>query len=237
MNLDVLAIGAHPDDVELGVAGIIHKLTQAGRTVAILDLTRGELGTRGSVPERLQEAEAAAQILGVTRRTNAELPDGNIADTPEQRLPVITAIRSFRPRIVLAPMLNDRHPDHGAASVLTRHANFFAGLRKIDTGQEPHRASRVYNYYPYTDFRTPELVVDVSAHFETKLEAIRAYTSQFYNPNYTAEATYIATPEFFDFIRINAAYWGRRIGVAYGEALHTESPVGVTTLPGLEGNV
>ncbi|MBI5091812.1 MAG: bacillithiol biosynthesis deacetylase BshB1 [Candidatus Hydrogenedentes bacterium] len=234
MSVDVLAIGAHPDDVELGVGGLIHKLTQSGRSVAILDLTRGELATRGSIDERRSEALAAARILGALKRENAALPDGGITNTREQQLAVVRFIRSARPRIIVAPMSDDRHPDHGAAHVLTRDANFFAGLRKIDTGHEPYRAPRMYFYRVHAESSMPQLVVDISAHFGAKLEAVRAYASQFHNPAYDGEQTFISTPEFWESIRTKAAYWGAQIGVSYGEALHADSPVGIELLPGLE---
>lgn len=237
MSVDVLAIGAHPDDVELGLGGIIHKLTHAGQSVAILDLSKGELATRGSVEERQVEAAASAKILGANKRVNAGLPDGRIGNTHEQQRSVIPFIREFRPSVILAPMSDDRHPDHGAAHFLVRDANFFAGLRKVDTGQEPFRASRLYYYRVHAQSETPQLVVNVTDHFEFKLEAIRAYASQFHNPEYAGETTYISTPEFWESIRVKAAYWGSQIGAQYGEPLHADSPLGVETLPGLGGSL
>ena len=237
MSVDVLAIGTHPDNVELGIGGLIHKLTQTGRSVAILDLTRGELATRGSVEERQSEAMESAKILGATKRENAGLPDGRIANTHEQQLAVISFFRSLRPRVLIAPMSDDRHPDHGAAHTLTRDANFFAGLRKIDTGHEPYRAPRMYFYRVHTESTTPQLVVDVSTHFDAKLEAIRAYASQFHNPAYAGEQTHISTPEFWESIRTKAAYWGAQIGVKYGEPLHVNGPVGIEILPELEASL
>lgn len=234
MTVDVLAIGAHPDDVELGVGGIVHKLVRDGYELAILDLTRGEMGSRGTPEEREQEAREAAHILGVPSRGNAELPDGQLASTHEQRLKVIPFIRALRPRVLLVPMGNDRHPDHGAAHRLSVDANYLAGLAKIETGQEPHRAPRVYFYPAYAGGGSPALVVDVSESYEAKMEAIRAYKSQFHNPDYEGRQTYISRPEFWGAIEAKAAYWGARIDARYGEPLFTEGPVGVTALPGLE---
>ena len=233
--VDVLAVGAHPDDVELGIGGLVHKLTARGFAVALLDLSRGEMSTRGTPEERADEAARAAAILGVARRENAGLPDGALANTPEQRLGVIRFVRLFRPRMLLAPMAGDRHPDHHAAHQLVRDAAYFAGLERIDTGQEPYRPPVAYFYHPYyDDVAAPQMVVDVSDHFEAKLEALRAYASQFHNPGYEGDETYISSARFWETIRVRAAYWGNRIGVAYGELLCSDGPVGVDLPPGLE---
>jgi bacillithiol biosynthesis deacetylase BshB1 len=233
VTVDVLAIGAHPDDVELGVGGTLNKLVLSGHTVAILDLTRGEMGSRGTPEERAQEAEDAARVLGVAVRENAGLPDGSLMSTPEMRLKVIPYIRRFRPRVLLVPMGNDRHPDHGAAHQIGVDANYLSGLAKIDTGEEPYRAPRVYFYPAYAGTGTPSLVIDISDTFENKLSAIRAYRSQFHNPEYQGHDTYISRPEFWEAIQSKAAYWGARIDARFGEPLFTEGPVGVSTLPGL----
>lgn len=234
--IEVLAVGAHPDDVELGVGGLVHKLTSQGRTVAIVDLTRGEMSSRGTVEEREGEAEAAAQVLGVAQRRNAGLPDGAIADETGQQRALIPWIRAFRPRVLLAPMSNDRHPDHHAAHYLVRSANYFAGLTSIETGHEPYRAPRIYSYAPYMDERMPEFVVDVSGHFDAKTEALRAHASQFHNPEYDGPPTYIASAEFWQSIRTRAVYWGSRIGAEYGEPLFAQTPVAIAFPPGLEPN-
>ncbi len=234
MNVDVLAVGAHPDDVELGVGGLLHKLTQRGLNVAILDLTRGEMSSRGTVEERASEAARGAAILGVAQRENAELPDGGVANTREQQSRVIPFIRRFRPRVLLATMDSDRHPDHRAAHALVRDAAYFSGLKRIETDAEPYRPLVIYYYHPYFEDGTPPLIVDISEHFEVKLEALRAHASQFFNPSYEGAPTFISTSSFWESIRTRAAYWGTRINSAYGEALYAPGPVALDIPPGLE---
>ena len=233
-SLDLLAVGAHPDDVDLGVGGMLHKFARQGRRVGILDLTRGEMGSRGTPEERDLEAQNAAGILGVAVRDNARLPDGAVANTSEQQFRVISFIRKYRPRILLATMEKDRHPDHHAAHALVRDAAYFSGLQKIVTECPPYRPPCIYYYHPYEEARIPDLIVDISDDFEAKLAALRAHASQFHNPNYSGPTTRIASPEFWDSIQTRAAYWGSRIQVRYAEALYSNSPVAVTMLPGLE---
>ncbi len=235
MTVDVLAVGAHPDDVELGIGGTLHKLVQQGLCVGILDLTQGEMGTRGTVEERLAEATEAATVLGVARRENAQLPDAGLHNTPDQQRVVIEHLRSFRPRVLFAPMAPDRHPDHEAAHHLVRDANFFSGLARIEGTREPHRTPQVYFYHPYFEAAMPQLIVDISAHFEVKQAALRAHASQFFNPAYTGPSTFIASESFWQTIQTRAAYWGSRINAAYGEALYCTQPLGVALPPGLEG--
>ncbi len=233
MKTDVLAVGAHPDDLELGVGGVLHKLCQRGYRVVILDLTRGEMGTNGTPELRLEEAAQAAKILGVAERVNAGLPDGAVANTLEHQRKVIPYIRQYRPDILLATMTPDRHPDHAAAHALVRDANYFSGLGKIDTGHERYRTPRVFYYHPYTEETTPSLVVDISDHMEAKMASLRAHASQFYTPGSAQEPTRIASKEFWDSIQTRAAYWGTRIARPYGEALYTDGPLAVDLLPGL----
>ena len=235
MTVDVLAIGAHPDDADLGVGGLLCKLARAGRQTAILDLTEGELSSRGTVAERRAEADASARILGVAVRQNAKLPDGHVANVPEQRLVIIRAIRELRPTVLLAPMAPDRHPDHVAAHDLVKDANFFAGVHGIDTGQPAHRARAVYFYHAYQEIdREPSHVVDISSDFDTKLAAVAAFQSQFYNPADAGPETHIASKAFWDGIATRAAYWGNRIGVSYGEPLYGTMPVAMNLPPELE---
>ena len=232
--LDLLAVGAHPDDVDLGVGGLLHKYARQGRRVGILDLTRGEMGSRGTPEERDMEAQTAAGILGAVVRDNACLPDGAVANTSEQQHRVISFIRQYRPRILLATMEKDRHPDHHAAHALVRDAAYFSGLRKIETGCAPYRPPYIYYFHPYEEARMPDFIIDISDDFEAKLSALRAHASQFHNPNYSGPTTRIASAEFWDSIQTRAAYWGSRIQVRFGEALYNNGPAAVDLLPGLE---
>ncbi len=234
MSVDILAIGAHPDDVDLAAGGTLCKLASAGYRIVIADLSRGELSSRGTPDERVAEAQEAAAILGVTKRVCANLRDGSIANTPEQRTVVGELIRAHRPKVLLGHMGTDRHPDHRAAHELTRDANFFAGVSKAWAAGEPHRASHIHYFRPYYEDETPPLfVVDISGHFEKKMEALRAYKSQFHNPAYTGPATYISSERFWTQIRTRAEYWGGRIGVSYGEPFFGDGPLGIDSLPGL----
>lgn len=235
MNVDVLAIGAHPDDVDLGVGGTLLLLAAQGFTTAILDLSQGEAASRGTPAERVREADRSAKILQVRERYNAELPDGGIANTPDQRLRVIPFIRALRPAVILSHHPVDRHPDHGAAHALVRDANFFAGVASIETDEEPYRAPAVFHFHPYQDSAdAPAIVLDVTDFLERKLHALKCFKSQLYNPAYTGPETYVSSPEFWDNITTRAAYWGSRVGVIYGEPLYTSGPLLMNYLPGLE---
>lgn len=232
-NCDLLVVGAHPDDVEVGVGGIAAKAAKAGKRVAILDLTEGELGSRGSVEERRSEAQAASAALGAILRANAQLPDGGIANCDAQRRKLITHLRNLRAAVLLCPMHTDRHPDHDAAHYLVRDANYLAGLSRIETGQEPHRAAHVYYYRVYGESTPPSALIDISDVFETKLAALRAYKSQLFNPQYEGTATFVSSEAFWNSIRVRAEYWGARIGVKYAEPIYSDAPIALTTLPGL----
>lgn len=235
MNVDVLAIGAHPDDAELGVGGTLIKLAKRGFRTGLLDLTRGELASRGTPEERNAEAYEAGRKLGLATRLCAALPDGGICNTPEQRLPVINHIRTLRPAVLLAPYGPERHPDHTAAHELVRDANFFAGVKGIDTGHEPYRVPTVYFYFPYHQPpEPPALVVDITQDFELKLAALEQHKSQFHNPNYAgARETYVSSRAFWEAITTRAAYWGGRVGVRFGEPLFAEIPFGCDLPPGV----
>ena len=226
MSCDWLVIAPHPDDAELGVGGLLAKLAAEGQRLVLVDLTRGERATRGTPEQRQEEARAAAAVFKLAARENAGLPDGALQDTPAQRLRVAHFIRKHRPAVLLAPMGPDRHPDHTAAHALCIAANFEAGLATTPDEHPPHRAARLFHYYPYTEpTQTPPLVVDISAYFEMKLNALRQYRSQFHHPGYGGAETMIATKAFWDNITTRAAYWGARIGVEYGEPLYTTLPV------------
>lgn len=232
--VDVLAIGAHPDDVELGCGGTLAKLMHQGRRVAVLDLTCGEMGSRGDSEERLREAADAAAIMGISDRVNARLPDGGLINIPEQKMAIVTFIRRYRPTVALALMAPDRHPDHIAAHQLCRDACYLAGLRRVETGQEPFRPGRMIFYHPYMDYGgMPQAIMDISEHFSTKMAAVRAYASQFHNPAYSGPDTFISTKEFWDSIEIRARFWGNRIGVTYGEPFYMDGPVPLKDFPGL----
>ncbi len=238
--LDVLALAAHPDDVELCAGGTMCLLARQGYRTGIVDFTRGELGTRGTPETRAREAEAASAVLGLRARENLGIPDGDIADTPEHRLRVIRAVRRYRPRIVLINPLECRHPDHPNAARLAISALFYSGLRKIETygpdggPQEPWRPHHVLHYMQSVPFE-PTLVVDVSSVWAQRMAAMRAYGTQFHNPAAPAapEApqTFISNPEFTDWIEAQARWYGYKIGAAYGEPLlYRHGPIGVEDL-------
>lgn len=239
-RLHVMAFGAHPDDVELCVGGTMCLLARDGYDLGIIDLTRGELGSRGSPERREEEAREAAEIVGVRVRENLGIPDGRIENSRENQLRVIRAVRRFRPHIVLINPPECRHPDHRDAARLCVDALYYAGLRKIETRDddesawEPWRPHHVLHYMQSVPFE-PTFVVDVSDVWEQRSRAMRAFASQFYNPNYEPEAgepeTFVSNPEFWQWIEARARAYGYRIGAAYGEPLlYRDGPVGVTDL-------
>ena len=227
MQIDILAFGAHPDDIELTCAGTIIKLGAMGYKTGVIALTQGELGTRGTAEIRAQEFEAAGKILGLSIHKMLDIADGNVAVTDENKLKVIREIREYKPRIVFAPYWKVRHPDHGHASHLVREAAFFSGLKKIDTGQEAHRPFKVV-YYPGRFEFAPSFIVDVSEHHEQKVDAIQAYKSQFHNSEknkYGDEETNISTPEFLEAIITRDKQYGSYIGAKYGEPFLVREPM------------
>ncbi len=232
--VDVLAFGAHPDDVELGCGGTLYKLTQAGHRVAIADLTEGEMGSRGTVADRYREAEAAAQILGVSQRVNLKIPDTRIELNAENREKVIRLVRELQPKLVFAPYPDDRHPDHIHASHLVREACFYAGLKKVLPELPLHRPERVI-YYPCTYQFQPAFVVDISAEFSVKMEAIRAYRSQFYNPDWQGAPTFISTEEFLKSVEVRARHYGWQAGVTYAEPFWMREPLVLPDIMALLG--
>ena len=231
MKLDVLAIGAHPDDVELTCGGTVIKLVKQGHRVGILDLTQGELGTRGDRTTRAREAARAAEVMGVSLRENLKLPDGNIESHIENRLRLVRAIRTWQPDVLLFPYPVDRHPDHERAHVLCRDAWFSAGLQKVKTSlrgrrQEPFRPRAYYHYMQWYEF-VPSFIVDISAEFEQRMETMRAYRSQFYDPASRERETVLSTPEFLEMMRTKLEYYGDRIGKKYGEPFFSPSSLEV----------
>ncbi len=237
MKLDVLAIGAHPDDIDLSCGGTIIKLVRQGHSVGMVDLTEGELGTRGSRDLRLREAEAAKAVLGAAIRENLRIPDGNIENTPENRIRLIRLIRTYRPDVLLIPHSMDRHPDHEHAHVLSRESCFYAGLEKIRTleggvAQEPWRPRAYYHFMQWFEF-VPSFIVDVSEEYERRMEAVRAFRSQFFDPDSNERSTVLSTPEFMEMLRTRLEYYGDRIGKRYGEPFFSTAPIHVPDLVSL----
>ncbi len=230
IGLDVLAFSAHPDDVELGIGGTIAKLSQKGLKVGIVDLTQGEMSSRGTVEERYIESVNAGKVLNVQIRENLKLPDAKISPCWEQNLEVIKAIRKYTPKVIFAPMKEDKHPDHHNAHFLIREANYFSGLHKIDTEQPPYRCQTLIYYYPYYEITFPTLLIDISDFFETKLSSLREYKSQFFNPTYNGPETYISSERFWKSVEERCAYWGSKINTEYAEALYLIEPVNIEML-------
>lgn len=234
MNVDILAFAAHPDDIELSCAGTLMKHIAAGKTVGIVDLTQGELGSRGTIETRYAEAAKASEIMQVSARVNLQMADGFFEINEENKRLIIEQIRKFKPQIVLANAVVDRHPDHGRAGQLVSEACFLAGLRRIETSfdgqaQEAHRPSAVYHYIQ-DRYLKPDFVVDVTGFVDQKLEAIKAYKTQFYDPDSTEPQTPISGEEFFDFIKGRMLQYGRSIGVRYAEGFTAERTIGVKDL-------
>ena len=234
MKLDVLAIGAHPDDVELTCGGTIIKLVNQGRKVGLIDLSEGELGTRGTREIRAEEAREAAGILGVSFRDCLGIPDGSIQVTMENRLKLIRAIRSHKPDILLFPHWHERHPDHEHAHRLCREAWYYAGLAKIETQedgrlQEPFRPRSYYHFMQWYEFQ-PSFVVDITGEYEQRMRAVRAFKSQFYNPESNERDTALSSPEFMEMLRTRFEYYGDRIGRKYGEPFYSVNMVGVSDM-------
>ncbi|MCX6640924.1 MAG: bacillithiol biosynthesis deacetylase BshB1 [bacterium] len=231
--LDVLAAAAHPDDIELTCGGTLIKLVKKGYRVGVIDLTRGEMGTRGTPEQRLQEATEAAKIMGLTVRENAGLPDGKLEPDWDTKMELVRALRRWRPRLWIIPCTEDRHPDHAAVGKAGLDAAFLAGLRKIDTGDEPFRPTWTLHYFCRWDHQV-SFVVDVSDVFETRLQAIRAYRSQFDSESGDPQ-TYISQPKFLERIITRAKFFGSKIETDYGEpflsreTLKVDDPVNFLT--------
>ena len=234
IKLDILAFGAHPDDVELGCGGTIAKEITLGKKVGIIDLTRGELGTRGSAEIRDGEAAKAAKILGVTVRENLNMRDGFFVNDESHQLAIIKMLRKYQPEIVLCNAIDDRHIDHGKGSKLVSDACFLSGLRKIETEfnnekQEAWRPKFVYHYIQWKNIK-PDFVVDITGYSQIKVDAILAYDSQFYNPDTNEPETPIATKNFLESLNYRSQDLGRLIGVDFAEGFTVERYVGVNSL-------
>ncbi|WP_456462192.1 bacillithiol biosynthesis deacetylase BshB1 [Lutibacter sp.] len=237
MKLDILAIGAHPDDVELGCGATVAKEISLGKKVGIIDLTRGELGTRGSSEIREKEATKAAKILGVVIRENLAFADGFFQNDKEHQLEVIKIIRKYKPTIVLCNAVDDRHIDHPKGSKLVSDACFLSGLMKIETffegqKQEAWRPNQVYHYIQWKNIE-PDFVVDVSEFIEAKMDAVKAYDSQFYNPASKEPSSPISSKNFLDSVLYRAQDLGRLVGVNYAEGFTAERYVTIKSLDNL----
>ncbi len=229
MNLDLIVFAAHPDDAELSMGGTIAKLSSNGLKIGIVDLTRGELGTRGSAEIRQKEAFQAAITLKVAVRENLNIPDGHIEYTKENLMKIIMTIRRYRPKLIFAPYFNDRHPDHIDTSRLVKKAMFSTGLAKVKTFdkevvQDPFRPNKLF-YYMQTYTFVPSVIVDITDSFQTKMKAVKNYESQFHNPKSTEPETFISTPEFISYVESRAQFYGFQIGKQYGEPFFCEEKI------------
>lgn len=230
MKLDILAFGVHPDDVELGCAGTIMAAINQGKKVGIVDLTRGELGTRGTPTTRTMEAAAAAKIMGVDVRENLDMADGFFANDEAHQRKIIALIRKYQPDVILANAPEDRHPDHGRSAKLVSDAAFLSGLRKIETiheGVTQNAWRPAYTFHYIQDrFIQPSFVIDITAYMERKMEAVLAYGTQFTSADTSEPQTYISSPQFLETVKARALMLGKRIGVGYAEGYITEKIIG-----------
>ncbi len=235
LKLDILVLPVHPDDAELGCAGVVLKHLKDGKKVGIADLTRGELGTRGSAEIRSREAAAAAKILGLTVRENIGLPDGFFENTREHQLKVIEVIRKYQPEIVITNAYHDRHPDHGRANELVETAAFLSGLRKIETTNEGKLQDawrpKLLLHFIQDNYIKPDFVVDVTAYWDTKIKSVLAYGSQFYNADWENEPqTYISSPEFINIVEARAREFGKSIQAKFAEGFTSKKILGINNL-------
>ena len=241
MKLDLLAFGVHPDDIELSCAGTLLTEKLNGKKTGAIDLTQGELGSRGSAEIRKQEATAAAKILQLDVRENLLMADGFFKNDEAHQRQVITAIRKYQPEIILCNAPEDRHPDHGRSAQLVEDAAFLSGLRKIDTFdngqlQEIWKPKYVFHYIQ-DRYLNPNFVIDISAVMDKKIEAIKAYGTQFYNPNHDEPQTYISTPNFLDSVIYRSKMMGKMIGVPYAEGFISKKMIGFNSFNALIANI
>jgi N-acetylglucosamine malate deacetylase 1 len=233
MKLDIIAFGVHPDDIELSCAGTLLVEKENGKKIGIIDLTKGELGTRGNAQIRKEEAENSAAILGADVRENLEMADGFFKNDEENKLKIIRVLRKYRPEIILCNAPEDRHPDHGRSAGLVNDAAFLSGLNKIETKdegslQEVWRPKYLFNYIQDI-YLAPSFVIDISAVFAKKIEAIEAFSTQFYNPEASDKEpqTYISSPEFLESVINRSKMFGRMIGVKYAEGFLSKKMIGI----------
>ena len=237
MVVDVLAFGVHPDDVELGCGGLLLQEKLLGKKTAIVDLTQGELGSRGTIKTRYDEAAAAASILKVDARDNIKIADGFFVNDKAHQIKVVEQIRKYRPEVIICNATEDRHPDHGRSAQLVTDAAFLSGLVKIETSLEgeaqEHYRPKYVLHYMQDRYLNPDLVYDITEVFEQKLESIRAYKTQFYNPEIEGPETYISTPGFLDSVIYRAKMLGKLIGVEYAEGFMSKKHIGIQSLDAL----
>jgi len=235
-KISVLAFGAHPDDVEMSCGGTVLKLIQSGKKVGIIDLSQGELGTRGNSEIRAREANEAGKKLGLTIRQTLNLKDGMIGNSPKELSAVIRVLRKYQPDIVLACAIEDRHPDHGNAASLIDQACFLSGLKKYplfeDKGHERWRPKIIYHYIQ-DRYLEPDIIVDISEQYDKRKEVINCFESQFYKPDSKEEETYISTKIFQSYLEARAISMGHKIGVAYAEGFTANRKIGVNDLSSL----
>jgi len=240
MKCDILAIGAHPDDVELGCGGTIAKLISQGKKVVIVDLTEGELGTRGTAETRADEANAAAKLLGISARENLKMKDGFLNNSELYQIKIVEKIRKYQPEIVFANAIDDRHPDHAKGAKLVSDACFLAGLKKVETFdnkvlQEVWRPKHIFHYIQWKNI-VPEFVIDITGFLDKKIEACLAYKTQFYNPESKEPVTPIATKDFLESLTYRAQDLGRLSGVEYAEGFTTEKLIALKNFDGIVCN-
>jgi len=236
-KLDILAFGAHPDDVELGCGGTLLAAVAEGKKIGIIDLTHGELGTRGTVADRLKEALLAGEIIGAAVRENLGMKDGFFINDQVHQMMIIEMIRKYQPEIILCNAPEDRHPDHGKAAKLVADATFLSGLVKIETthngvAQAAWRPSQVFHYIQSRNLQ-PSFVVDISEHMDKKMASILAHSTQFYNPNSNEPNTFISSDSFLEFIKGRAKEFGQQVGVQYAEGFISEKMIGIQSFDGL----
>lgn len=234
MELDILVFTAHPDDAELAMGGTIARLTTNNIKVGVVDLTEGELSSRGNVESRRKETNFASQFLNLSARINLRLPDGKIKPCDEYVTKVVTEIRKCKPKLIFAPYFKDRHPDHVGTGQIVKEAYFFSGVHKRETIvkgelQEAYRPDKIFYYMQSNKFE-PSFIVDISDYFEAKMDAVKAYGSQFYNPDTEAPDTFISDPKFLGYLEARSKFYGFQIGKDYGEPFFSEEAVEVNLL-------
>jgi bacillithiol biosynthesis deacetylase BshB1 len=235
MKLDVLAFGSHPDDVELGCSGTLINEVKRGKKVGVIDLTQGELGTRGTIETRYQEAADAAKIMGVAVRENLKMRDGFFTNDEAHQMQVVRMLRKYQPEVVIANILEDRHPDHGRGGWLLYDACFLSGLRQVKTIDDEGRSQekwrpKILLHYIQDRFYEPDIIIDVTDAWEQRMKSIRAYKTQFYDPNSNEPQSYLSNPEFIEALAARARLLGKRIGVKYAEGFVSKKNIGIKDL-------